>query len=159
MVRAALDSCDPDEVRTALSTNGAYSLSLSDGEEVTLDSELVQVTVQAEEGFAASGGAVGTVILDTRLTEALISEGIAREVTNRIQTLRKEEDLEYTARIRVHLSGPRDILDACEAHRAHIAEETLASEFSVGDVAQFDGKTVESSLGDSAITICMACIS
>ena len=159
MVRSALDSCEPDEVRGALSLNGAYELTLADGEKVVLDTELVQVTVQAEEGFAASGGAVGTVILDTRLTDSLVSEGLAREVTNRIQTLRKERDLDYTARIRIHVRGSSSVLAACTEHRDSIAEETLASVFEIGGEPGFKGEISESTLGDGDLSLCMETLS
>jgi isoleucyl-tRNA synthetase len=68
-----------------------------------------------------------TVALDTRLTEALVGEGLTREVTSRVQRLRKETGLEVTDRIRLTLSTDVDALrQALEAHRQHVADEVLA---------------------------------
>ena len=73
-----------------------------------------------------------TVALDTRLTEALVGEGLTREVTSRVQRLRKDTGLEVTDRIRLVLSTDVDSLrNALESHRDHLAEEVLALELVV----------------------------
>jgi isoleucyl-tRNA synthetase len=74
--------------------------------------------------------------LDTRLSRELVLEGLARELINRIQNLRKESQLEVSDRIRLALSGDDDILAAVEAHRERIQDETLAVklEFRDGDL-------------------------
>ncbi|MBR58410.1 MAG: isoleucine--tRNA ligase, partial [Myxococcales bacterium] len=133
IVRAAVDKADPNELRMALAKEGAYQLELPDGESVTLDPDLVQITVETEEGFAASGGSVGVVVLNTTLTSSLEEEGLAREVINRIQTLRKRENLEYTARIQVHLSGSERVIAAAQGFREVIMADTLATELTTGD--------------------------
>ena len=147
MVRKALDAADPVAVRIALASVGTYELTLSDGEVVTLTSELVAVQVKAEDGYAASGGPVGTVILDTRLTDALLAEGVAREVQSRIQALRKEHNLEYTARILVELTGGASILDACKAHSQTIQAETLA------DALFYESGSLSSHFAEYTLTV------
>ena len=132
MVRKALDGADPDAVRSALASGEEFQLELPDGDMVALSSELVEVSVKAESGFAASGGSVGTVILDTRLTDALVSEGIARELVSRIQTMRKEQQLDFTARIELQIAGDPALLAAGEAHADTIGAETLASSVTIG---------------------------
>ena len=74
--------------------------------------------VITEQGF--------TVALDTELDEDLLQEGLARELVNRIQTLRKESELDVTDRIRLQLAGSPAVLAAAEAHREYICRETLA---------------------------------
>ena len=132
VVRKALDAASPEAVRLALATDGVYRLALDDGEEVALTSDQVQVTVDAREGYAAAGGAVGVVVLNTALDEALVAEGVAREVLSRVQALRKERDLEYTARVRLHVGGAPALLAACESHRETLAREALAQELLLG---------------------------
>ncbi|MFT5432424.1 MAG: isoleucyl-tRNA synthetase [Myxococcota bacterium] len=139
LVSKAFAAADPAAIRNALASNGTYPLTLSDGETVELDSELVQVNVAAEEGYAASGGSVGTVILTTELTDALIAEGRARELTSRIQAMRKEAKLDFTARIHIELSCDADIKAAAESFGDTIAQETLATALSVVDTVSDGG--------------------
>lgn len=131
-VRTALDAVAPEQVRRELAETGEFHLRLGVDEVFTLSSEHVQVTVQAKEGYAASGGAAGVVILEEALNDALIAEGRAREVTSRIQALRKQADLEYTDRITVALTGDAEVMAACEAWRDYIARETLADAVTIG---------------------------
>ncbi|TNF26398.1 MAG: isoleucine--tRNA ligase [Deltaproteobacteria bacterium] len=134
-VRKALDGLAPDGIRRELAESGEYRLHLGDDEVFTLNSEHVQVTVQAKEGYAAAGGAAGVVILEEALDDALIAEGHAREVTSRIQALRKQADLDYTDRISVRIAGDATVLAACETWRDYIARETLADDVTIGQGA------------------------
>lgn len=153
VVRAALDGADADQIRTALVQTGEARITLEDGEEVSLSSEHVQVAVEACEGYAAAGGAVGVVVLNTALSETLISEGLAREVMSRIQSMRKEQDLEYTARIHVRLSGAEAIESAARAFSDVIASETLAESISVGGVIPADPSNVSVEVDGHALEI------
>jgi histidine triad (HIT) family protein len=67
--------------------------------------------------------------------DALRAEGSAREIVSRIQGLRKERDLDYTARIEVALAGDPEVLAACKAQSDAIARETLATRLWLGDDA------------------------
>ncbi len=136
LVRAAMDAADPEAVRKALATDGQVTVALSDGEQATLTTEHVQVAVEAVEGFAASGGAAGVVVLDTTVTPELVAEGLAREVTSRIQGVRKDQNFDYEARIRVHVTGDAEVVAACRQFAGEIAGETLASEFVVVESAE-----------------------
>ena len=73
----------------------------------------------------ASSGAL-VVALETALTPALVQEGHARELINRIQNLRKDRDLDVADRIALKISADAELLAAVEAHRDVIAAETLA---------------------------------
>ena len=77
-------------------------------------------------GFASASGAVGVVVLRTQLDDALIAEGLFREVLNRVQTLRKELDLEYTGRISLTLAGAPELLAAVRPRVADLEREALA---------------------------------
>ncbi|MBA2572460.1 MAG: class I tRNA ligase family protein, partial [Gemmatimonadetes bacterium] len=101
------------------------------GEQVQVgaeDLEIVQTArgdlrVQAEAGF--------TVALDPAITPALRAEGLARELVNRVQRLRKDSGLEVADRIRLGIAGAEEIRCAAEAHRNFIAQETLALELEI----------------------------
>jgi isoleucyl-tRNA synthetase len=69
---------------------------------------------------------VGVVVLRTALTPSLVEEGLFREVLNRVQTFRKELDLEYTGRIALTLQGAARLLDAVRPRVEALSRETLA---------------------------------
>jgi isoleucyl-tRNA synthetase len=152
-IRAALDGADANAIRTALTTDHTVSVTLANGEAISLSTDEVEVAVSAQEGYAASGGSVGTVILDSRLTDALVAEGLAREVQSRIQGLRKDQDMEYQARIAVYLTGDASVLSACTEHKKTIASETLATTFVTDQAIPENAATLDVTLGDAAITI------
>ena len=70
--------------------------------------------------------------LHTALSDALIEEGLFREVLNRVQTFRKELDLEYTGRIRLTLDGADRLLSAVRPRAEALGLETLAVEIQIG---------------------------
>lgn len=74
-----------------------------------------------------------TVLLDTNLTPELIKEGLAREVINRIQKMRKDGGLEVADRILVDVFADANVKDAVVLHKGYICEETLAKDLVVMD--------------------------
>jgi isoleucyl-tRNA synthetase len=91
------------------------------------------------------------VALDPAVSDDLRREGIAREVVNRVQRLRKEAGYEYTARITLSVSGDGEVLAASDAYRGFITGETLARELALGaglpdpdvqETADIDGRRV-----------------
>jgi isoleucyl-tRNA synthetase len=72
-----------------------------------------------------------TVLLDTRLTEELILEGLGRELVNRIQKLRKDSGLQVSDRIKVIVTGTGKIEESVNAFSGYIAKEVLASKLEV----------------------------
>ncbi|RYE94891.1 MAG: isoleucine--tRNA ligase, partial [Myxococcales bacterium] len=98
-VKQVLEQADAGALRAALASAGQASLDV-DGEPLVLGPDDLEVTVEAAEGFAAAGGAVGVVILHTIVDEALRCEGLARELQSRLQAWRKEQKLPFEERIR-----------------------------------------------------------
>ena len=72
-----------------------------------------------------------TIALDATLDDDLRREGLARELVNRIQRLRRESGFEVSDRIRVTIGGAPPVIDAVGAHRDYIAGETLAVDIEV----------------------------
>jgi isoleucyl-tRNA synthetase len=77
-----------------------------------------------------------TVLLDTRLTEELIQEGLAREVINRVQTFRKNAGLKITDRIALDLVVEGPIQLAAMKFQDYIARETLASTINIASPSE-----------------------
>jgi isoleucyl-tRNA synthetase len=124
---AAIAAGDANAMKAALDKKGELHLEV-EGETITLTPEEVQITVEAKEGFKAATGGVGVVVLDVKLTDALIEEGWYREVLSRIQQARKDMGLDYQSRILVSLTGDKAVLDACWIRLETMRQETLAKE-------------------------------
>ncbi len=87
------------------------------------DAEIVQ---EASGTLLVKGEGATTLALDTELDEELLDEGIARELVNRVQRLRKDAGLEITDRIELGIAGAPGLQDATISHRDFISGETLA---------------------------------
>ena len=68
-----------------------------------------------------------TVALDMTITPELQDEGLARELVNRVQNLRKDKGFEVTDRIKLHVEKNNDTFDAFNSFQDYICSETLAS--------------------------------
>jgi isoleucyl-tRNA synthetase len=108
---------------------------------VDVEREDVEVAFEAKEGYAAAGDRVGVVVLDTRLTPELLELGFVRELLNRIQTARKEMQLEFTDRIALTIDGDERTARIVKTHAATIQSECLAVSLDVG--ASADARDVD----------------
>ncbi len=102
------------------------------GEKIAVEAEWLEVAESAAGDLVVKteGGVVAA--LDPTLDDALRAEGMARELVNRIQRLRKEAGLEITDRIRLAVDGGEGAVAAAEAWKDFIVGETLAVELRVG---------------------------
>jgi isoleucyl-tRNA synthetase len=132
-LKKALGEANGAELLAQLDATGSVSIPV-DGETLELGPEEIGVTLDAREGFAAAAGPAGVVVVGTTLTHDLIEEGRFREVLNRVQTLRKELDLEYTGRIRLTLAGADTLLDAVRPRVEELKREALAVDVVLGAV-------------------------
>ncbi len=127
-LKKALAEADGAALLDEMEEQGHVTLTLADGP-VQLDSDDIQVRLQAKEGWAAAQGKQCVVILATELTPELIAEGLARELVRAIQDRRKELNLEYTDRIRVGLvTKSAELSASAEQFAEYIRGETLAVE-------------------------------
>jgi isoleucyl-tRNA synthetase len=97
-----------------------------EGSPIELTSDDVEIKHLPKEGMAVSAEGGLVVGLDTQLTDALVREGLAREFVNKVQTLRKEMDLEVTQRIELGFWADAEVAEAVAEHRDYIQAETLA---------------------------------
>ena len=96
----------------------------------------VEITSQDIEGWLVANQGATTVALDVTISETLKDEGIARELVNRIQNLRKDSGFDVTDRIEVFLQKEAHIENAIKQNLDYIKLETLTEELQV--VAQLD---------------------
>ncbi len=123
-VRSCLEQLGPDDVRTFFKEK-KIEITV-EGERFALEEEDIQWQREVKEGMVAVNRGVITVALDTMLTPVLVEEGKARELVNKIQTMRKEAGLEKTDRIEVRLTGSEAMRQSFLNHDAYIQGETLA---------------------------------
>ncbi|MCB0791194.1 MAG: isoleucine--tRNA ligase [Flavobacteriales bacterium] len=110
-----------------LETTGSMKL-LVEGHEVELLRDDVEITAENVPGLRVASDGPLTVALDITLTDALIEEGIARELVSRIQNLRKDSGFAVTDRIDLHIerNGDVPLERAVRGHAGWILTETLA---------------------------------
>lgn len=124
--------------------NGEISVTLTE-KSVILTIEDVEITSQDIEGWLVANESGLTVALDIQISDELRKEGIARELVNRIQNIRKDSGFEVTDKIAVTLEEQKEIKEAVLANEEYIKSETLTSSLSFlpvladGVELEFDG--------------------
>ena len=109
----------------SLEHDGSISFAV-DGEEVTVERDDVEIVNEDIPGWLVSNEGNLTVALEVELTDDLKKEGMARELINRIQNLRKESDFEITDRINVTVSPNEQTDEAIQAFSDYIKSQVLA---------------------------------
>ncbi len=135
---------------------------LLDGEPVVLPATGVELAVddvvinrQAHEGVVVAADGPLSVALDCTLTPELVSEGLAREIVNRLQAVRREQDLHVTDRVRLSWHSDDDHLaEAFGRYADYIAGEVLATEITRREEPQ----EIALEVGTAAATVTMAVV-
>ena len=120
-----LASGDAKALIAELGEKGKLTMTLG-GRQVDITEDLVDVRISARDGFAVGTDKGVFVVLDTKITPELESEGLARELVSKIQQLRKQKDFDMMDRINVMVNCDADSKAAFEAHRDYVMSETLA---------------------------------
>jgi isoleucyl-tRNA synthetase len=129
-VAAAAQALPPDALR-GLEQGQPADLDV-DGERVTILPEDVVVEREVASDWLVGSDGPYVAALDPRLSTELRDEGLAREVVNRVQRLRKEAGYAYTDRIALWISGTTPVLSAVQGHADFIRGETLARRLEEG---------------------------
>ncbi|GAA3759367.1 isoleucine--tRNA ligase [Flavobacterium ginsengiterrae] len=112
------------------------------GNNVTLSLEDVEITSQDIEGWLVANSNEITVALDITISEELKNEGIARELVNRIQNIRKDSGFEVTDKIKVQLKRDGLLEEAVSKNEDYIKSETLTEDLVFADVLE-NGTEIE----------------
>ena len=107
-----------------LDKEGTISIFIS-GKSINLSFEDVTISSQDIEGWLVANSNGITVALDITISPELKQEGIARELVNRIQNIRKDSGFEVTDKIKVHLQKNSELENAVKANEDYIKSETL----------------------------------
>ncbi len=120
-----------------LEREGQYTFAeLSGAPVVTLDD--VEISAEDVPGWQVSSDGDLTVALDVTVTPELRNEGMARELVNRIQNIRKDSQFDITDRVRVELQDVPEVRDALEGFGQYLADQVLANDVVLVDNLQGD---------------------
>ena len=154
-IAAALGSLSQELIAAIEQAPEGYTLSLPSGD-VVLKAGDYEISSEDMPGWLVSSEGQLTVALDVTLTDALVREGTARELVNRIQNLRKDSGFDIVDRISVVISAEggaaKEIQDSLEDFKEYIAGQTLARTVSFSADAT-DGVPVEWNGGNIRITV------
>jgi isoleucyl-tRNA synthetase len=128
---------------------GGESFTLAEGDFEVIQNAQGDFVIESEGGF--------TLAVDPALTPELRAEGVAREVVNRVQKLRKDTGLEVSDRIRLGVFGDdADLADAMAACGELVRSETLAVELETGSATDFHGYEADREVDLDGITAIIA---
>ena len=143
-VAAAVDALSQEQI-AALEANGTLDITV-EGQPVTIEAADVEIISEDIPGWLVGNEGNLTVALDITLTDELRAEGMARELVNRIQNMRKKSGLEITDHIRVSIEPNEATTKAVEAFGDYIARQVLADDLQLaandGQEVQFDEFTI-----------------
>jgi isoleucyl-tRNA synthetase len=97
-----------------------------DGHEAKIVPDDINIVTENRDGLVAGSDGDVTVALLTQITEELLHEGLARELVNRVQNMRKDAGFEVTDRINIWLQTSHEFEKAMEKQTNYICNETLA---------------------------------
>ncbi len=131
-VAAAVSTLSQEAIAT-LEREGTYALTLPDGVNVNINSDDVEIFSEDIPGWLVANEGRLTVALEVEITEALRREGIARELVNRIQNIRKSSGFEITDKIKIVLSKNLQTDDAVNEYKDYICNQVLATSLTLAD--------------------------
>ncbi|MCX6172249.1 MAG: isoleucine--tRNA ligase [Flavobacterium sp.] len=142
LISKEIQSFTPEQINE-LDSKGELTLVIS-GKSIILTSEDVEITSQDIPGWLVANANGITVALDITLTDELKNEGIARELVNRIQNLRKDSGFDVTDKIKVYIQNNDTLAKAIKENENYIKSETLTetlvleNELKNGSEIEFD---------------------
>ena len=117
-----LANCDAKKVVESVRGGGVYVLDTD--KDVTLTEEDLQIFTESKAGYVSASDKGVTVALNTTLNEALIVEGIEREIVSKVQTMRKEADFQITDRILIYYNAVGKVNEVLQ--KAAFKDDVLA---------------------------------
>jgi isoleucyl-tRNA synthetase len=139
---SAIDASTQEQILT-FEKEGILTLNL-DEQNIEITKEDVEIITEDIPGSLVTNEGNLTVVLDTTITDQLRQEGIARELINRIQNIRKDKDFKVTDKINIEIQRHETINKAVENHKDYISIQTLADDIQlVDDLQSTDSRIIE----------------
>ena len=137
-VAAQMDSLTQEQI-AELEANGTIQINV-EGNDLTVEAADVDIISEDIPGWLVANEGALTVALEVELTDELRQEGMAREIINRVQNIRKDSGLEITDRINIVLSPNDEVEKAVNAFGEYISTQVLADSITI---APNDGQEVD----------------
>ncbi len=131
VVSGAINGLDQEQIAT-FEKEQAFEIQAG-GETIALNLEDVEIISEDIPGWLVANDGAITVALDISITEELRQEGVARELVNRIQNIRKESGFEVTDKVNVLIENHELISEAVKKYGLYIGSQTLAENVSLAD--------------------------
>lgn len=129
LISKAIQSFTPEQINE-LEKKGDITVEINKNS-IILSSDEVEITSQDIPGWLVASANGITVALDISISEELRKEGIARELVNRIQNIRKDTGFEVTDKIKVQIKTEEEIAEAIMANLEYIKSETLTNDLQI----------------------------
>jgi len=123
----------PQDAIAAFEKEGSYTFDV-EGQAATIELADVEIISEDIPGWLVASAGKLTVALDVTITDDLRKEGIARELVNRIQNIRKSSGFDITDRINIKISDQEQIRSTVSEYKEYIASQVLADNIELGNV-------------------------
>ncbi|UOB19150.1 isoleucine--tRNA ligase [Abyssalbus ytuae] len=131
LIASEIQKFDQEEI-AEIEKTGQITVEIN-GKSITLNADEVEISSQDIEGWLVANSGAITVALDVTITNDLKKEGVARELVNRIQNLRKDSGFEVTDKIDVKLQKDGFVEQAVASNIDYIKTETLTADLNFED--------------------------
>ena len=131
---AMIKAFTPEQIRT-LEREGAIDLEI-DGTSTRVELADVKVISEDIPGWLVANEGALTVALDIEISPELFREGLARDIINRVQRYRKEQNFEITDHINLKFVPCPEVTDVLSEYSDYIAEQVLADAITVADASE-----------------------
>ena len=148
-IRNALATVDGNDAMDQINATGSLKLQLSSGE-VSIEKDDLLIETAQVEGYESMTDYGITVVLDLHLTDELIEEGFVRELTSKIQTMRKEAGFEVMDMITIYVTGSARIEEILGRRKADMLKDVMATDIVLDAM---DGYSKEWDINGENVTI------
>ncbi|KAB2870934.1 MAG: isoleucine--tRNA ligase [Bacteroidales bacterium] len=135
---------------SSIERNNNFEMTLAEGP-INITLEDVEILSEDIPGWLVANEGRYTVALDIKISDELKMEGIARELINRVQNIRKDSGFEVTDKIKITIKKHEGLNNAVVAHKDYIAGQTLAKEINLVD-SELNGNSIVIELDDELKT-------
>jgi isoleucyl-tRNA synthetase len=134
----------------SIERTNSFEIALAEGP-INITLEDVEILSEDIPGWLVANEGRYTVALDIKISDELRMEGIAREIINRVQNIRKDSGFEVTDKIKITIKKHEGLNNAVQAHKDYIAGQTLAKEINLVD-SELNGNSIVIELDDDLKT-------
>ena len=121
---------------------GAFTLQV-EGQEAVIERADVEIISEDIPGWLVANEGRLTVALDITITDDLKKEGLARELVNRVQNLRKSSGFDITDKVNITVASSTEMNDAINDYKEYIANQVLANSIEIADEPIADATTLD----------------